>query len=119
MTSSVQPSVSVTMPVYNGERYLVATVESIMGQTVTDLQFIVVNDGSTVLPLILSCHQGLLIRIANYRSNLGVARFLNNAIDIARSRYIAPQEERPRKNQSAIAATSPNWKVSTSDTEFR
>jgi glycosyltransferase involved in cell wall biosynthesis len=41
------PTVSVMMPVYNAERYLAEAVESILGQTFADLEFLIVDDGST------------------------------------------------------------------------
>ncbi len=39
--------VSVIVPVHNGQEYLAACVESIAGQTYSDLEIIIVNDGST------------------------------------------------------------------------
>jgi glycosyltransferase involved in cell wall biosynthesis len=44
---SREPQVSVVMPVYNGQRWLRQAVESILAQTLSDLEFIVVDDGST------------------------------------------------------------------------
>lgn len=41
------PLVSVIIPVYNGEKTIQATVESVLAQTLTDLEVIVVNSGST------------------------------------------------------------------------
>ena len=43
----MQPEVSVLMAVYNGERYLADSIESILTQTFTNFEFIIVNDGST------------------------------------------------------------------------
>src|SRR5205807_956367 len=42
-----RPRVSVVMPVRDGERFLVESVESVLGQTLSDLELIVVDDGST------------------------------------------------------------------------
>jgi glycosyltransferase involved in cell wall biosynthesis len=41
------PSISVVMGVYNGQRYVAESVESILAQTFTDFEFIMVDDGST------------------------------------------------------------------------
>jgi glycosyltransferase involved in cell wall biosynthesis len=41
------PLVSVVMSVYNGEKYIAAAISSVLQQTWTDLELIVVNDGST------------------------------------------------------------------------
>ena len=40
------PLISVIIPVYNGEKTIRETIESVFKQTFTDLEVIVVNDGS-------------------------------------------------------------------------
>ena len=42
-----EPRISVIMSVHNGEKYLGEAIESILNQTFTDFEFIIVNDGST------------------------------------------------------------------------
>ncbi|MEQ1766480.1 MAG: glycosyltransferase, partial [Methylotenera sp.] len=41
------PIISVAMPVYNGEKYLVEAIDSILAQTFTNFEFIIIDDGST------------------------------------------------------------------------
>jgi glycosyltransferase involved in cell wall biosynthesis len=41
-----RPLVSVLMPVFNGEHYLPSALNSVLGQTFSDFEFIVINDGS-------------------------------------------------------------------------
>ncbi|MEA2899484.1 MAG: hypothetical protein QOJ84_5099, partial [Bradyrhizobium sp.] len=42
-----QPRLSVLMAVYNGGAYLGEAIESVLAQTFTDFELLVVNDGST------------------------------------------------------------------------
>ncbi|MBD0395800.1 MAG: glycosyltransferase, partial [Microcoleus sp. C1-bin4] len=46
-TATKTPQVSVIIPVYNGDRYIVQAVESALSQTFSDLEIIVVDDGSS------------------------------------------------------------------------
>lgn len=41
------PKVSVIVPVYNVEKYIEKCLDSLINQTLEDIEFIVVNDGST------------------------------------------------------------------------
>jgi hypothetical protein len=41
------PAVAVVLPVYNAERYLAAAIDSILAQTFTDFEFLLLNDGSS------------------------------------------------------------------------
>jgi glycosyltransferase involved in cell wall biosynthesis len=43
----MQPKVSVIMPVYNTEPYIRGSIESVLNQTFTNFELIIVNDGST------------------------------------------------------------------------
>jgi glycosyltransferase involved in cell wall biosynthesis len=45
--SVAMPKVSIGLPVYNGERFLGQTIESILGQTFTDFELIICDNGST------------------------------------------------------------------------
>ena len=87
------PKISVVMSVYNGERYLKEAIDSILNQTFTDFEFLIVNDGSTdaSLEIIQSC-QDERIRLINNEQNIGLTKSLNKAMSQARGEYIARQD---------------------------
>lgn len=81
--------VSVVMSVYNGEKYVKTAVESILAQTFTDFEFIIINDGSTDgTARILSNYQDARVRLT-HQEHLGLTRTLNRGIRMARGEYIA------------------------------
>lgn len=85
------PRVSVILPCYNGEAYLREAVGSILDQTYSDFELIVVDDGSTDRsPEILRtmAQQDRRIRVVT-QANGGIVAALNTAIDHARGEYIA------------------------------
>lgn len=87
---SKNPKVSVIMSVYNGERYLEEAIESVLNQTFTGFEFVIVSDGSTdnSLEIIKSYNDGR-IRIINNKKNIGLTRSLNKALKQAKGKYIA------------------------------
>jgi glycosyltransferase involved in cell wall biosynthesis len=78
------------MAVYNGERYLRQAIDSILSQTFTDFEFIIIDDGSTdgTAVIIDSYDDPRLHRMKNLE-NLGLARSLNIGLDTASGEYIA------------------------------
>ncbi|MBI5094602.1 MAG: glycosyltransferase family 2 protein [Candidatus Hydrogenedentes bacterium] len=88
---SAAPAVSVVMSVYNGERYLAEAIESILGQTYRDFEFIIIDDGSTDESLKIVegyASRDNRIRLVS-RPNRGLAAALNDGIEIARAPIIA------------------------------
>jgi len=81
--------VSVLMPVFNVEKYLVESIDSILNQTFTDFDFYIINDGSTdgSEDIILRYQDPRIIYIKN-KTNQGYIKSLNQAIDIVDSKYI-------------------------------
>ncbi|MDT8317000.1 MAG: glycosyltransferase family 2 protein [bacterium] len=83
------PKVTILMPVYNGERYLREAVDSMLGQTFQDFEFIIINDGSTDgTSQILSSYDDPRIIIIN-QGNVGLSKSLNRGFKMARGAYIA------------------------------
>jgi glycosyltransferase involved in cell wall biosynthesis len=90
-----EPTLSVVMPVYNGEPYLREAVESILKQTFTDFEFIIIDDGSTDRTWqILSEYAAQDERIILRRNpeNLRLIKTLNKGLALARGKYIARQD---------------------------
>lgn len=82
------PKISVILPVYNSQNYIKEAVESVLVQTFTDFELIVVNDGSTDNTLnILNQFEDLRIRIIT-QDNLGPGASRNNALKIAQGEYV-------------------------------
>ena len=86
------PAISVLMPVYNGEKYLREAIDSILGQTFTDFEFIIVDDGSTdATPRILEeyAQKDSRVRVLTNEVNSKIAASLNRGLAAARAPLIA------------------------------
>lgn len=83
--------ISVVMPVYNAEKCLDEAIESILTQTYTNFEFIIINDGSTDHSLeIIEKYKSEDERIILVsRENKGLVASLNEGIDKAKGKYIA------------------------------
>jgi len=84
------PKVTVLMPVYNSEKYLRESIESILNQTFTNFEFLIINDGSTDKSKeIINSYNDSRIRLINNKENIGITRSLNNGLSISKGEYIA------------------------------
>lgn len=84
------PAVSILMPVYNTAHFLREAVDSMLFQTYSDFELIVLNDCSPDnADKILDSYSDS--RIVRYRSekNVGLSNILNVGIDLSRGKYIA------------------------------
>jgi glycosyltransferase involved in cell wall biosynthesis len=83
------PLISVIMPVYNGEKTIRETIESVFNQTFPDWELIVINDGSQDATLeILNSIQDPRLRVFSY-PNAGQATSRNRGISQACGEYIS------------------------------
>ena len=85
------PAISVILPVYNAEAYVREAVESILAQSFTDFECIIINDGSTdgsgVILRELAARDTRIVLVE--RPNDGLVSALNEGIKIARAELIA------------------------------
>ena len=80
--------VSVILCVYNEEKFVRKAIESILNQSLTNFEFIIVNDGSTDNTLdIITSYDDERIRLIN-QSNMGLGASRNMAIELARGEYV-------------------------------
>jgi len=89
------PKVSIIMSVYNDERFLAASIESMLNQTYTDFEFIIVNDASTdASEKILQTYaeKDNRIQLIKNAKNIGLTQSLNKALYQTKSAYIARQD---------------------------
>ena len=92
-SEKVNPVITVLMSVYNGEQYLRKAIDSILGQTFSDFEFIIVNDASTDGSYDILCsYQDPRIRIVVNDENIGLTRSLNKGLELARGEYVARQD---------------------------
>ena len=72
------PHISVIMPVYNEGRFLNEAIESILSQTYSNFEFIVIDDGSTDNSLkIIKSYDDQRLLILQHDSNKGISKALN------------------------------------------
>ncbi len=89
MTAS-SPLVSVILAAHDAERFLPLAVESVLLQTVADLELVVVDDASTdATPELLSRIDDSRLVVLRNGERLGLAASLNHALEHARGRYVA------------------------------
>lgn len=84
------PFVSVVMPVYNVEKYIDEAIASILNQTFSDFEFIIVDDGSTDNTWdILQTYTDERIILLRNEINIGNYPSRNRGIRVAKGKYIA------------------------------
>ena len=83
------PLVSVVIPVFNGEKTIQETIESVLNQTLTDFELLVINDGSQDGTLeIVERIPDSRIQVFSY-PNAGQSTSRNRGIEIAKGDYIS------------------------------
>lgn len=84
------PKVTVVIPVYNREKYIGDAIDSILAQTFTHFELIVIDDGSTDRTQeVVQSYRDLRIRLVCNETNEGIPRTRNTGIRLARGEYLA------------------------------
>ena len=98
-----QPLVSVIIPCYNLGRYLDEAVDSVLAQTYSNYEIIIINDGSTdkFTNLLLKKYNKPKTRVI-HTNNQGLAAARNNGIKAARGKYILPLDADDKIHHSYI-----------------
>ncbi len=82
--------ITVLMPVYNAEKFLGEAIESILNQTLTDFQFLIIDDASTDSSVeVINSYSDPRIRLIRNKENLGISATLNKGIEMASTELIA------------------------------
>lgn len=105
------PTVSVVMSAYNAEAYLAEALDSVLGQTLTDFELLLVDDGSTddTSRIIerYACRDAR-IKAIHLERNGGVAHAKNIALALAQAPFIAvcdaDDRQMPQRLESQVAA---------------
>lgn len=85
----IRPRVTVLMSVYNGRAYLAEAVQSILDQTFSDFEFLIIDDGSTEpVEEVVSTFSDPRIRFVS-QENIGLTRALNRGLALGRGELVA------------------------------
>lgn len=86
------PTVSIILPVYNTARYLDECIKSILAQTYTDFELIIIDDASKDESRMVIDHYVTLderVHVVYNKTNKGIGFTRNKGLKLARGRYIA------------------------------
>lgn len=88
----MSPSISVIVPIYKTEKYILKCLNSIQSQTYTDIEIICVDDASSdrSVDIVEQCKAlDPRIKLIRHHTNLGLSAARNTGIDIAEGQFIA------------------------------
>ncbi|NNM86108.1 MAG: glycosyltransferase family 2 protein [Phycisphaerales bacterium] len=88
MTSTEVPTVSIILPTYNRGTLIAPAIDSVLHQTFTDFELIIIVDGSTDDTMQRLAPYRNRARI-EYQANAGLGAARNHGLKLARSRYVA------------------------------
>lgn len=113
---SGKPVISVILPVYNAEKYLRDSIDSILKQSYKDFELIILNDGSTDFSgIIINSYNDSRISYVENDINIGLIKTLNLGISLAKGKYIARMDaddiSLPERLKKQVSFMEKNKKV--------
>ena len=90
------PIVSIVLPVYNGEKYVLRAIDSIRKQTFSNWELIILDDGSRDRSILICqecAEQDSRIKVYRNSQNLGLSKTMNRLVYLAQGKYLAIQEQ--------------------------
>lgn len=90
MTIYNKPKITVLMPVYNCELYIIEAVDSILNQNFYDFELLIIDDSSTDKTVdIIKMYNDSRIKLIEKPINTGITKSLNLGLELAKGEYIA------------------------------
>ena len=119
-----KPKITVLMSVYNGQDHLEEAIESILNQTFSDFEFLIINDASSDNSLeIIKSFQDKRIRLVQNDFNIGLTKSLNKGINLANGELIARMDcddiSLPGRFSEQVSFMDQNQEVGICGTWFR
>jgi len=113
----MKPIVTVLMTVYNGKNYLSEAIESVLCQTLTNYEFLIVDDASTDNSIeIINSYNDSRIKLLINQKNIGQTASLNKGLATAQGEYIARFDQDdvclPKRLEEQVAFFKNNPSVS-------
>lgn len=107
----MKPKISVLMSVYNGENFLKESIDSILTQTFSDFEFIIVNDGSNDLTgEILASYKDFRLKYFSIK-NRGLSAALNYGLEYCSTELVMRMDADDISYPHRFAALLEDWEI--------
>ena len=118
MVNKKDIKVSVLMPVFNSKLYIKEAIESILAQTYSNFELIIINDGSTDgADEVIRSFKDVRIKFINNKINKGIVATLNEGLALSTGKYIARMDSddislpHRLEKQVAFLENNPEYKL--------
>ena len=91
MEQSMESLISIVLPIYNGEKYMRKSIDSVLAQTYANWELLIIDDGSTDNTAIIAqeyAANGSRIRYYKNPENMRLPKTLNRGFSLARGDFL-------------------------------